>query len=420
VLAGMAASSMAGVMTQHAAAGEAADGPLFLPSGPSADLYGEAEGYPIADPALSVQPGNPFEPKYRVGAFTHLDEVFKTRTIRRAAAPWSFRRSAADINYWHFGDRSSVRAYLARNPVTSLIITKDDCILFEGYQYGRTDTNRFVSQSMAKSITGLLIGIAISEGKIRSVDDTTETYVPGFAGTEYGKTRLRDLLHMSSGVQFGEEEDNSRDLNRLWRTMVQGNGLFTRGTIKSIIQFNKRIAPAGTRFFYASIEPDVLGVVLRYATGKTASAYLEEKVWSQIGTENDASWMLDNEGFEIGHGFFNAGSRDYARLGRLLAHDGAWNGKQVVDRQWLMDATTVRASDEYLLPGKAGPNLGYGYLLWLLPGTRRQFALIGAYGQAICVDPPSKLVMVQTSVESSSEIWPFWTALVRQFGNVDP
>ncbi|QIO32498.1 serine hydrolase domain-containing protein [Bradyrhizobium sp. 1(2017)] len=408
---------MAGVMTQHAAAGEADAGPLYLPSGPSADLHGEAAGYPIADPSLSVQPGNPFEPKYRVGAFTHLDEIFKTRTVKRAAAPWSFRRAPTDVNYWHFGDRSSVRAYLARNPVTGLIIAKDDCILFEGYQYGRTDKNRFVSQSMAKSITGLLIGIAVSEGKIRSVDDTAETYVPGFAGTEYGKTRLRDLLHMSSGVEFGEEEDNSRDLNRLWRTMVQGYSLFTRGTIKSIIQFNKRIAPAGTRFFYASIEPDVLGVVLRYATGKTASAYLEEKVWSQIGSESDASWMVDKEGYEIAHGFFSANLRDYARLGRLLAHDGSWNGNQVVNKQWLIDATTVRPSDGYLSPGKAGPNLGYGYLLWLLPGTRRQFALIGSYGQIICVDPSSKLVMVQTSVERSNEVWPFWATLMQQFAH---
>jgi CubicO group peptidase (beta-lactamase class C family) len=270
---------------------------------------------------------------------------------------------------------------------------------------------------MAKSITGLLIGIAVSEGKIRSVDDTAETYVPGFAGTEYGKTRLRDLLHMSSGVEFGEEEDNSRDLNRLWRTMVQGYSLFTRGTIKSIIQFNKRIAPAGTRFFYASIEPDVLGVVLRYATGKTASAYLEEKVWSQIGSESDASWMVDKEGYEIAHGFFSANLRDYARLGRLLAHDGSWNGNQVVNKQWLIDATTVRPSDGYLSPGKAGPNLGYGYLLWLLPGTRRQFALIGSYGQIICVDPSSKLVMVQTSVERSNEVWPFWATLMQQFAH---
>ena len=117
---------------------------------------------------------------------------------------------------------------------------------------------------MVKSITGLLIGIAIADGAIKSVDDTAETYVPGFKGTEYGATPIRDLLHMSSGVDFGEERDGGRDLNRLWRDMVAAAGS-NKGTIASIAQFNHRIAPPGTRFHYASIEPDVLGVVLRYA-----------------------------------------------------------------------------------------------------------------------------------------------------------
>ena len=108
--------------------------------------------------------------------------------------------------------------------------------------------------------------------------------------------------------------------------------------------------------------------------------------------------------------------RDYARLGRLLAHDGAWNGRQIIPAQWMIDATTVRASDAYLSPGKAMPTFGYGYLLWLLPGTRRQFALVGDLGQRICVDPASKLVMVQTALETNAEVWRLWSALVEQFG----
>jgi CubicO group peptidase (beta-lactamase class C family) len=98
------------------------------------------------------------------------------------------------------------------------------------------------------------------------------------------------------------------------------------------------------------------------------------------------------------------------------AHDGAWDGKQIIPTQWMIDATTVRASDAYLLPGKATPTFGYGYLLWLLPGNRRQFALFGDYGQRICIDPASKLVLVQTGLEPIPEIWPLWSALVDQFG----
>jgi CubicO group peptidase (beta-lactamase class C family) len=123
----------------------------------------------------------------------------------------------------------------------------------------------------------------------------------------------------------------------------------------------------------------------------------------------------------LAHFGFNAVLRDYARLGRLLAHDGAWEGKQIVPAQWMIDATTVRGSDAYLLPGRATKKFGYGYLSWLFPGERRQFAFIGYKGQYVCVDPASKLVMVQTAVEApnaseNDEAWALWSSLVDQLG----
>jgi CubicO group peptidase (beta-lactamase class C family) len=327
-----------------------------------------------------------------------------------------FKRTPIDIRYSFRGKQSSIEEYLSRNPVTGLLIAKDSEILCEHYQYGRTDRDRLLSQSMVKSITGILIGIAVSEGAIKSVDDTAETYVPDFKGTEYGRTPIRDLLHMSSGVEFREEEDDSRDLKLLWKDMVRGWGIETRGTINSITQFNHRIAPPGTRFFYASIEPDVLGQVLHHAVKQSASDYLQEKLWEPIGAEADATWFLDAEGFELAHFGFNAVLRDYARLGRLLAHDGAWEGKQIIPAQWMIDATTVRPSDAYLAPGKAMADFGYGYLLYLLPGNRRQFAFVGDFGQRICVDPASKIVLVQTGLETKPEVWRLWNAVVEQFG----
>src|SRR5439155_14815960 len=167
--------------------------------------------------------------------------------------------------------------------------------------------------------------------------------------TEYGATPLRALLHMSSGVDFGEEKDDGRDLDRLWIDMVQGTG--SKGTAASIAQFNRRIAPPGTRFYYASVEPDVLGLVVRHAVNKSLSDYLREKVWDQIGAEADAKWLIDAQGFELAHHAFNAVLRDYARLGRLLAHDGAWEGRQIIPAQWMIEATTTRPSDRYLAPG---------------------------------------------------------------------
>ncbi len=400
-----------GSIVRHAGADHATTetgvGPIFSPSGPNAELYGAADGYPVPNPILARLQGNPYEPKYRVGAFSHFDELFPTRRIERARTPRAFKYERTDIRY-------PLKDYLSRNPVTGLLIAKDDRIFFEAYQYGRTDRDRLISQSMAKSIMGILIGIAIAEGAIKSVDDVAQTYVPGFEDTEYGKTPIRDLLHMSSGVYFGEERNGGRDLNRLWRDVVLGLGS-TKGTIENIVQFNRRKAPPGTRYYYASIEPDVLGVVLRHAVNKSASDYLHEKVWEPIGAEADATWLVDAQGYEVAHGFFNAVLRDYARLGRLLAHDGAWEGKQIIPSQWMIDATTVSPRDSFLAPGKVMPHFGYGYLLWLLPGARRQFALVGANGQRICVDSGSKLIMVQTALENSDQSWRLWSALVEQF-----
>jgi CubicO group peptidase (beta-lactamase class C family) len=393
-------------------AAESAAGPVFSPTGPKAESYGATENYPIRDPALSFVPGNPLQPKYRVGAFSHADELFSTRRIARAATPWAFKRAPADISE---PLRGRVAEYLSRNPVTGLLIAKDDQILFEHYQYGRTDRDGLISQSMVKSFTGLLAGLAIADGAIKSVDDTAETYVPGLKGTEYGATPLRALLHMSSGVDFGEERDSGRDLDRLWIDMVRGAG--SKGTVASIAQFNRRIAPPGTRFYYASIEPDVVGLVVRHAVDKSLSDYFRERIWEPIGAEADASWLIDAQGFEVAHHGFNAVLRDYARLGRLLAHDGQWEGKQIIPASFLMEATTTRPSDVYLAPGRTSPtSLGYGYLIWLLPGARRQFAPIGFLGQRILVDPVSKLVMVQTAVENTDEVWRLWADVVRQFG----
>jgi CubicO group peptidase (beta-lactamase class C family) len=167
----------------------------------------------------------------------------------------------------------------------------------------------------------------------------------------------------------------------------------------------------------------VLGLILRAATGKPVADYLSEKIWHPIGTEADASWTIDGTGQEVTYCCFNAVLRDYARFGRLLAHDGTWNGRQVVPRQWLIDATTVRPSDAYLAPGSAVRNFGYGYQVWLLPGAERRFVLRGIRGQMVFVDPASKLVMVQTAVSpdvfdpDAAETVALWTAVVNQLGH---
>lgn len=389
-------------------------GPSFAPDGPDAARYGRDRGYPVPDAIQGARQGNPWEPEYRVGAFSHLDAIYPTRTIAAASTPSTFERAAAEVSYEFRGRRYSLDGYPARHPVTGLLIAKDDRILYERYQYGRTDRDRLLSQSMVKSITGMLVGMAVADRAIDSVDDPPERYVPGFKGTQYGRTPMRDLLHMASGVDFGEERDRGRDLDRLWRDMVLGAGLRRKGTIGSIIQFDERVAPPGMKFHYASIEADVLGVVLQRALGRSPSAYLQDRVWQPIGAEADAKWLIDADGLEVGHFGFNAVLRDYARLARLLAHDGAWGRTRIIPESWMIEATTVRPSDGFLAPGTATPRLGYGYLVWLLPGRGRQFALLGQNGQRICIDPASKLVMVHAALEENDEIWALWSAVIEQ------
>jgi CubicO group peptidase (beta-lactamase class C family) len=164
-------------------------------------------------------------------------------------------------------------------------------------------------------------------------------------------------------------------------------------------------------------------LVLRAAVGQPVADYLGERIWQAIGTEADASWVVDGTGQEITFCCFTAVLRDYARLGRLLAFDGAWEGRQLIPRQWVLDATTVRPGDAFLAPGTATSYFGYGYQTWLFPGTQRRFALIGIRGQLIFVDPATKLVMVHTAVRrnpsdlaANAEAVTMWLYVVAQLG----
>jgi CubicO group peptidase (beta-lactamase class C family) len=390
-------------------------GPVFSASGPDAADYGAASGFPVGTQATASQL------EHLVATYSHYGELFPSRQVKRAATPWQFKRaSEPPISYTFKSDRFSIGDYLARNPATGLLIAKDDTIVYEHYQYARTDSDRFLSQSMAKTITAMLIGIAVAENKIKSIDDPASAYVPGLADTEYGGTSLRALLHMSSGVSFSENYDGADDVARLARDLFVAPG---RDPIASVAQFNTRVAPPETRWHYASSETEVLGLVLRAATGQPVADYLGERIWQAIGTEADASWVVDGTGQEITFCCFNAVLRDYARLGRLLAYDGAWQGRQLIPKAWLLDATTVRPGDAHLAPGTATPYFGYGYQTWLFPGEQRRFALIGIRGQMIFVDPASKLVMVHTAVrkkpsdpDSYAEIITLWFNVMAQLG----
>ena len=391
-------------------------GPRFSASGPDAAELGASDGYPPGDRASF------FTIPRLVGSHSHLDEIFQARTVRRAATPSRLVRAASEpaVRYEYEGRPATVDDYLGRHLATGLLIARDDTILLERYQYGRHDRHRFTSWSMAKTVTSMLVGIAIAEGRIRSVDDRADTYVRELAGTEYGATSLRHLLQMSSGVRFVEQYTGSDDVAQLSRDTFLGLGT---GGIDAVRKYNERIAPGGTRFSYASVETEVLGLVLTSATRRPVAEYLEQKIWQPMGAEADATWLIDRSGQEVNYCCLNAVLRDYARLGLLLAHDGNWRGRQLIPADWVRDATSRHPQQRHLWPQVATPVLGYGYQVWLLPGERRQFAFLGVRGQSIFVDPQSRLVMVQTAVRkrpsgdpSARETARLWQGVVETLG----
>jgi len=388
--------------------GIAGPSPRSSPSGPNAQAYGEAQGFPVGDTHTWSQV------KYVVGSYSHFDAIFPARGVPHSRSVWSFRRSETEpvISYSYAGHVNSIDDYLSHIPVTGLLIGKDDTILIERYQYGRTDRDRFTSASMAKTIVALLLGVASVEHADLSINRMAEDFLPGLRHTAYGETTIRDLLHMSSGITVND----GLLLHKLYTPRLSGDA-------QILAAFNQRTTKPGAEFHYSCGDSETLGLTLHDVTRESLATYFSEKIWQPIGSEEDASWSVDSSGEEVTCFGVNAILRDWGRLARLLASDGVWEGRQIVPRQWLLDGTSNRPSDSQLLPDRATPGFGYGYQVWTLPGPRRMFALRGADGQFILVDPASKLFMVQTAVivghmdAQTAETMSLWQSLVSQHGD---
>jgi len=353
------------------------------------------------------------KPKGLVDVWSRMDEFNAAHGVQKAATPRPLKRAE---NVPDLG----LDEFLNANRNTGLLVLKGDTVLAERYQYGRTAQHRFASASMAKTVLAMLVGIAFYEKKIQSLDDRAEQYVPALKGQPYGATSIRHLLTMSSGIQWRETWSGERDEGiRLVENTVRGR---TEGGADTVLEFNRREAPAGTRFYYASGDSQVLGLVLRNAVGVPLATYLSEKIWQPMGAEANATWLVDKAGYETGYCCINATLRDYGRFGLLLANQGALDGRQIIPADWVKAATT--ASAPYLRVGFATMNNGYGYQTWLTDRDGR-FAALGVRGQAIYVDPASKLVVVHTAVwieardtSARGAQFKLWERLLNTLSNV--
>jgi CubicO group peptidase (beta-lactamase class C family) len=373
-------------------------GPRFRADGPEADSYGRKDGYPRCTALTYIR-----ETACRVGALSHYDALFPARVIPAGPQASPLRRAPAEpeVRFVFNGETRTLDQYLDTNHVTGFLIAKGDTILVERYQYGRSDKDRFTTFSVAKSVIGLLIGIAVEDGAIRSIDEPAEAYVPGLRGTEYGRTSIKALLRMTSGVSFRENySDPGSDIYTLANlTLGQDPG----GSVAAVKRFNTREAEPGQRFSYSSAESLVLGLVLAGATRRTVADYASEKLWVPLGAEAAASWNTDGTGQEITFAYVNAVLRDWARLGLMLAHDGVWQGRTIVPKDWLRAATSVGPDSPFWSsshkPGDHVP--GYGFQFWLPPTKDRAFFMVGLRGQFVLIHPEAKLVIVQTALREN-------------------
>ncbi len=349
-----------------------------------------------------------------------LERRLPHRVVRKGEHASALPSAASEVafTYAHEGTRRNVDDYLANQRVTGLLAIKDDTVVLERYGHGRNAASRFLSASMAKSIIGLLVGVALHEGHIRSIDDLAKVYAPELSGNPYGETSIRHLLQMSSGIDFAERYDGRDDLVAL----IQGTiGQQSAGGAAVLLSYRERRVAPGKVFYYSSADTQALGLVLRGATGMPVADYLGTRIWQPMGAQEDASFLIDAAGQEAAFAFMHATLRDFGRLGRLLANGGAAGGKQIIPPAWLQLATD--GSQPHMQPFVASSYFGYGYHFWTFPGPKRRFALIGVRGQVIFVDPELRLVLVQTAAWKSpgdraarAELLALWRGLVEHYG----
>jgi CubicO group peptidase (beta-lactamase class C family) len=329
-------------------------------------------------------------PDIQVNTFRNIDRLFPTRTVRRGPVVSPLQVNAITLGDFAFesgGKRYDLYDVLSLNRVSGLLIVQDGEIRFEQYLLGNDESTRWMSMSVVKSITGVLVGAAIQDGLIESIDDLLVRYVPQFEGSAYDGVTIRQLLMMASGVAWNETyTDPASDRRRMLEAQIEQQP----DAILDLMAALPRAAEPGTRWNYSTGETHIVGALVQAATGKPVAQYMSEKLWAPLGMESDATWWLDSPGgLEVASSGLSATLRDYARFGLFLLRDGVIDGKRVLPEGWVEQASTPKVI--------GGEEVDYGYLLW--PLHDRSYAAIGIFGQFVFVDPDRNLVVAMWSAQ---------------------
>ena len=280
---------------------------------------------------------------------------------------------------------TDVDAYMKAQRTAGLVIVQDGKIRLEKYGLDFSGDGKWTSFSVAKSFTSTLVGAAIKDGYIKSIEDKVSAYIPDLKGSAYDDVTIRQLLTMTSGVKWNEDYADPKSDVALFNQHKAEDGM---DVTVSYMRKLPREAPAGTKWVYKTGETNLIGVLVSSATKKKLSDYLSEKVWAPFGMEQDASWLLGSTGHEISGCCIQASVRDYARLGVFMLGGAVVDGKPILPEGWITPATTKQADI-----GIAGK--GYGFQWWTYDDG--SYAAQGIFGQGIFIDPKRRLVIASNS-----------------------
>lgn len=343
-----------------------------------------------------------FHGDVRVENFRQMTRIFPSRPLAASTQPHAFPSQPATLaaTYVFNGEQRHLGDFLTRTHTTGLLVLRDGAVAHEEYRLGATADSRFTSWSVAKSVVATLVGIAVKEGAIRSLDDTVATYVPAYAGTAWATVTVRDLLRMASGIDFSERYDAQfSDIQRVFHK-VYVLGMPIDDAVRDYPAAENE-QPPGSRFHYISIDTQVLANVLGHATGRPLLDYAREKLWQPLGMQDEAAWNVDGEGTPLAYCCLNTTLRDYAKLGQLYLQDGTWNGVVLLPPDWVREST--QRPEPWLAAGTARPDRGYGYHWWVPPAADGEFFANGIWGQVVWVDRRQGVVIVRTAVDPDFE-----------------
>jgi CubicO group peptidase (beta-lactamase class C family) len=340
-------------------------------------------------------------PEQQLYGYRHMEAIDPARVIRRGPHVHALAEAGAQIDpkwTWN-GHAYDVASYMAAMRTSGVIVLKDGKIVLERYSLGRRPDERWTSFSVAKSVTSTLVGAAIQDGYIKSLDAPVTDYIRELKGSAYDGVIIRQLLTMTSGVRWNEDYSDPHS------DVAQAGGTVLEPGVDPIVSYMRRLPradPPGAKWAYKTGETDLVGVLVSNAVGRPLADYLSQKIWAPYGMEQDAVWVEDVAGHERGGCCISMRLRDYARFGQFMLAGGKAGGRQVLPPGWVADAT----AEHVKLPPEEGAR-GYGYFWWLGPDS---YAAEGIFGQEIIVYPADRVVIAINSAWLHADADADWAA----------